>query len=390
MSLIEDLSKLGDESNYEAQKQNHPKGWEAGVEWDGSKGVITTGPLTTQPDNWKEILEIWGLPTDGSVTVIEPIQMRAWDSQTKDGIQRMFYYRASVVSTKRQIDTQELINEIKNWRPKKRQEAPSGEFSYLVAYADTQIGKMDGDGSKGTIDRVLQKTEAAVQRLKELRRLNRKIGSIYLPQLGDCIEGFNSGGSARAWRNDLDLTQQIRVYRRLLLHIVKEFAPLAERVVVPCVPGNHDEAVRFANQMATSYTDSFALDAAAAVKEALEISSDYDHVSFVFPKYDTLTVTLDVSGCVVGFAHGHQTRGKTADWWAKQAHGKEVIGDATLLLTGHYHHLKIEQTGVKTWIQMPALDGGSQWFTERTGLTAPSGLVSMVIGDGQFRDLAIL
>ena len=390
MPLIDDLSKLGDESNYEASKPVHPKGWEAGVEWDGSKGVITTGPLTNQPDNWKEILEIWGLPTDGSVTVLEPIQMRAWDTQTKDGIQRMFYYRASVVSTKRTLQTQELIDEIKNWKPLKRVEKATEGSAYLVAYADTQIGKMDGDGTSGTIDRVLQKTDAAIQRLKELRRLNRKIESIYLPQLGDCIEGFNSGGSARAWRNDLDLTQQIRVYRRLLLHIVKEFAPLADRIVVPCVPGNHDEAVRFGNQMATSYTDSFALDAAAAVQESLQISNDYDHVSFVFPKYDTLTVTLDVAGCVVGFAHGHQTRGRATDWWAKQAHGKEPIGDATLLLTGHFHHLKIEQTGVKTWIQMPALDGGSQWFTERTGLTAPSGLVSMVIGDGQFKDLAIL
>ena len=50
------------------------------------------------PANWAKILEVWNLPTDGSVEIIEPIQMRAWDSQTKDGVQRMFYYKANVRS----------------------------------------------------------------------------------------------------------------------------------------------------------------------------------------------------------------------------------------------------------------------------------------------------
>lgn len=390
MSLKDELSKLGEESTYEVNKPSYPKGFEPGIEWDGYQGTITTGPLTQQPNDWSEILKIWGLPTDGSVTVIEPIQMRAWDSQTKDGIQRMFYYKASVVSTKSKINADELISEIRRWKPIKRQNLETSGVSYVVAYADTQIGKMDGDGTTGTISRVLDKTDMAVERLKELRKMGRKIESIYLPQLGDCIEGFNSGGGNRNWRNDLDLTSQIRVYRRLLLHIVKQFAPLAEKVIIPCVPGNHDEAVRNGNQMATSYTDSFALDAASAVAESLVISADYDHVSFVFPKFDTLTVTLDVSGVITGFAHGHQTKGKAQDWWAKQAHGKSAIGDATLLLTGHYHHLRVEQTGVKTWIQMPSLDGGSQWYEERTGCAAPAGLVTMLVGNGQFSDLAIL
>jgi hypothetical protein len=50
--------------------------------------------------------------------------------------------------------------------------------------------------------------------------------------------------------------------------MVKSFAPHAPRIVVPCVAGNHDEAVRVGNSMATTYTDSFALDAASAVADA--------------------------------------------------------------------------------------------------------------------------
>jgi predicted phosphodiesterase len=388
MSLIENLSKLGEEENHKKQKVTHPKGFEPGISWDGSEGWIVTEPMIGPPANWDRILEVWNLPTDGSVEVIEPIQMRAWDMQTKDGIQRMFYYRASVRSNKNKPATNELLEVVRKWKTPKLK-TYDNKLAFVVPYADLQIGKLEGGGSEKTIERVLEKTDQAVDRLKQLRKLNRDIGTIYLPQLGDCIEGFNSGGGNRAWRNDLDLTAQIRVYRRLLLHVVKTFAPLAEKVIVPCVPGNHDEAVRFGNSMATNSTDSFNLDAASAVAEAIELWGA-NHVSFVFPKFDTLSVTLDMNGTTVGMIHGHQTRGKATDWWAKQAHGMHPIGDASLLLSGHYHHLNVLQSGAKTWIQMPALDGGSQWFADRAGADAPAGLVTFTTADGKWSDLQVL
>jgi hypothetical protein len=98
MSLIDDLSALGDESNYQKTKVTHPKGFEPGISWDGNSGWVVTEPMAGPPANWTKILEVWNLPTDGSVEIIEPIQMRAWDSQTKDGVQRMFYYKANVRS----------------------------------------------------------------------------------------------------------------------------------------------------------------------------------------------------------------------------------------------------------------------------------------------------
>jgi predicted phosphodiesterase len=259
-----------------------------------------------------------------------------------------------------------------------------------VVLADTQVGKIDGGGSDQIIENVMSKIDAAVIRLKELKKTGRQIDAIYLPQLGDCIEGMNSQGGKHIWRTDLDLTSQIRVYRRLLLHMVKSFAPHAPRIVVPCVAGNHDEAVRVGNSMATTYTDSFALDAASAVADALADHPDFKHVSFVFPKYDTLTVTLEMCGTVVGLAHGHQCRGKAVEWWKNMAHGQQDIGEATLLLTGHYHHLRIEQSGRKTWMQAPALDGGSTWFENSSGQAAPAGMLTMLVGKGWWQDVAVL
>lgn len=391
---LERLKKAGPTSpDLKHQTPRPPAGWEPGVAWDGTQGQLTTGPMAGPPTAWDDILKVWNLDPK-EVEIVEPVQLRAWDAQSKDeGVRRMFYYKVQIRRRREGVNIDELLEIVSKWKPRKPVEVTTGGRAYVVNYADLQIGKSDGDGTAGTLDRVLTKTDLAVARLKELRKTGRQIDSIYLPFLGDCIEGFNSQGGRLAFRNDLTLTEQIRVYRRLILHVVKTFAPLAGKVVIPVIPGNHDEAVRIGDKMATRSDDSFAIDAASAVADALELAEGFDHVSFVFPKKDELTITLDIAGTGVGMAHGHQFRGgKAHKWWADQAHGVQPIGDpfVKLLLTGHLHHLHVEQTGARTWIQMPALDGGSAWWLNKTGQDCPAGLVSMVVGGGGWTDLAVL
>lgn len=388
---LESLASPGDQPDgARATRPTYPQGWEPGVAWDGQTGQVTTGPMAGPPADWGRILEVWNLDP-AEVEIIEPVQLRAWDAPDPEGgIRRMFYYRAQVRRRRAGLNAEDLLAEVRRWKPRPPADF-DGHLAFLYALGDTQIGKPDGDGTTGTVDRVLTRTQAAAQRLKDLRRLKRPISQVYLPQLGDCIEGFNSQGGRLAFRNELTLTEQIRVYRRLLLEVIRTFAPLADQVIVPVVPGNHDEAVRIGDKMATRYDDSFAIEAASAVQDALALHpSGFGHVSFVFPKKDELTVTLDVAGTIVGFAHGHQTRGKAHDWWAKQGHGMQPIGDATLLITAHYHHLRVEQQGAKTWIQIPAMDGGSTWYRHQTGQDAPAGALSLVVGEGSWGDLAIL
>jgi predicted phosphodiesterase len=392
MSLTDDLSKLGNDEQRKRAAKDIPKGWEPSVEYDASGGTLTSVPRTAgdEPDHAELLAEFELDPAKWRITGLRRSKWQRWDGEWLESFRANFIPQSGSIA----VPSDELLEVIAKWKPAKPFSSPSAPRSeplaFVVVLADTQIGKMDGGGSEGIIENVMTKVDAAVLRLKELRKLGRTIDAIYLPQLGDCIEGFNSQGGRNAWRNDLDLTQQIRVYRRLLLHMVKTFAPLAERVVVPSVGGNHDEAVRSGNAMATTYTDSFALDAASAVADALADHPNYKHVSFVFPKYDRLTVTLDMCGTVVGMTHGHQCRGKAVDWWAKQAHGQQEIGDATLLLTGHYHHLRVEQTGAKTWIQTPALDGGSIWFENSSGQAAPAGMLTLTVGRNGWGDLQVL
>jgi predicted phosphodiesterase len=393
VSIKDDLAKLGNDEQFKRDNKSIPKGWEPVIDYDATGGFLVSQPKPTgqEPDHAELLAEFELDPAKWRITNLRRSKWQRWDGEWLESFRATFIPCNTNGSS---IPIDDLLQIIGKWKPqnpaRKPVEPRSGDLAYVVVLADTQVGKVDGRGTDAIIENVLQKTDLAVTRFKELKKAGRQIGSIYLPQLGDCIEGMNSQGGKHIWRTDLDLTSQIRVYRRLLLHMVKTFAPLADRLVVPVIPGNHDEAVRVGNSMATSYTDSFALDAASAVMDALEGREDFAHVSFVFPKYDTLTVTLDVAGTIVGFAHGHQMRGKAIDWWKNMAHGQKEIGEATLLLTGHYHHLRVEQSGRKTWLQSPSLDDGSIWFENSTGQAAPAGMLTLTVGNGGWDDLKIV
>ena len=395
MNLGNDLRSLtdpGDLSNYRPGVVKHPSGWEPGVAWDGESGTLTTQPLDSQPSDWAELLAVWDLDPV-LFEVIEPVQYRAWDAPDPEGgLRRLYYYKAAIrrrVAGQRSVD--ELLGVLKQKRPKTPPIGSEGGFVYCVPAGDLQIGKPDGDGTEGTIDRFITKTDAALARLKELKRLGRPISSVMLPWMGDCVEGLVSQGGAlaAAGRLDLTMTEQLRVYRRLMLHQIQQFAGVSDRILVPVLPGNHDEVQRV-GKVQRRYDDSWALEGAVAVADALKLAPGYDHVSFVFPGYDELTITLDVAGTTVGFAHGHQFGRDPVKWWSGQAHGMQDIGSATLLLAAHLHHLRVEQGGAKTFIQIPALDGGSTWWRHKTGQDAPAGMVSLLIGDGGWRDLAVL
>lgn len=396
VSLNDDLDSLisaGDTSQLQHQVlHKHPAGWEPGVAWDGESGTLTTRPLDSEPNDWSELLSVWDL--DPNVfEVVEPVQYRAWDAPGPEGtLRRLFYYRATIRRrVKNQVSVDELLAVLGKRKPKTPPSAGGGGFAYVVPAGDLQIGKPDGDGTSGTIERFSDKTDAAFTRLKELRKLGRKIDTIVLPWLGDCLEGIVSQGGALAQsgRLDLTLTEQLRVYRRLMLHQIQTFAGSADKIVVPVVPGNHDEVQRM-GKVQRRYDDSWAVEGAVAVADALKLAPGYDHVSFVFPGLDELTITLDVAGTPVGFAHGHQFGRDPMKWWAGQAHGMQPIGSATLLLGAHLHHLRIEQGGAKTFIQIPALDGGSTWWRHRTGQDAAAGMVSLLVGDGGWKDLVVL
>ena len=327
MSVSDRLKAAAQAAELETRRKSHPKGWEPGLSLTGDSGTITTEPVKGEPD-WVDLLSVWGLDPTVYEVVGDP-QVRAWDSQTKEGIERLFYYRANIRKRVHVgVDVDELARTLRKNRVKA---APvHGSRAFVFPLGDTQIGEWTVQGgTEYTLQRFLDVCDAAVAQLKLWRKQGKVNGDVYLLWLGDCIQGFGSQGGRLAWRTDATLTEQFRIFRRLLAMQVEMFAPLAERLVVASVAGNHDEAVR--QPVVTRGDDSWAVEALVTVKDAFDRVEGYEHVSFVTPAKDSTTVTLDVAGTVVGLAHGHQWRGDAHNahaWFAKQAHGRTQIGDA--------------------------------------------------------------
>ena len=367
-----------------------------GHEWDGTTGYIQTRwtPGSTEPDDsvWDDLIRELGMDP-AKVMVVGTPRISSWDAQTKDGVERLFSYRAQLAPRGRSAaDIDALVVAAKRgaFIPK----AVCTDRAYVVALGDLQLGKACSDGLEGTVDRFFRALADSVERyVRQFRGL-----PVYVLYLGDCIEGFVSQGGANAWRTTATLTEQVRTYQRLVLEQVKAFADVAPRVVVAGVPGNHDEATRPLQK----YGDSWAVQSLVAVHDALKLAGEagqkFDHVEILVPSEDELTLTLDICGTRIAMAHGHQfgrgARGHIT-WWDGQMRGRQDPGTADVLLAGHRHHLHIETIGTapgenaRHFIQVPALEGESTWWRHRAGEGGEPGILTFSVGGGSWSDLQV-
>lgn len=354
--------------------------WQAGVVWDGTQGQITTGALEgDEAPDWDGVLRIWGLDPS-KFRVVEPILFNVWGDPLGT-LNRQWKGKVVQRGPETGMDTTELIEEAKKHKPSKAQPM-TGEGVWNIVMADWQIGKEEGGGSKATVARVLEKIEKAAHRAEELRRMKRPLGRLNILWTGDSVEGCMGHYDIQTFSVDLDRREQVRVVRQLLLAAIKRWAPLFEEVVVVAVAGNHGENRNANGKAFTTLGDNDDLAVVEQVRDAIEMNPEtYGHVNFVFPK-DHLTVTVESAGWILGLTHGHVARNsggteaKLHTWFNKMAGTRQPIGDADILVTGHYHHLRYADWGGCQWLQAPALDGGSEWWRLQGGGVSEAGLLT--------------
>jgi predicted phosphodiesterase len=396
MSLSDRLNDLADAGSNIPQAAAAPAGWSPGVVYqpDGSR-LVTLPPTPALADeaSWAAAVESLGVsvPDGFRCRLVEAkFDPVAWtrDSadQNKAITKAVWRYRFIIEVAPSRIDIDDLLKAVKKQTPK-TQPASADVASFVFACGDLQLGKPDGDGSAGTVQRFYDSLERSVTRYKALKKRGQ-VGPVVLPWLGDCIEGTESQGGNLIARLDLTVTEMVRVYRRLLAEQVSAFATITDDVTVSVVPGNHDEAKRVGNQMATRYDDSWAIEGASQVADVMA-AKGYE-IKWLFPDKDGLHVTLDVQGTRIGLLHGHQTRGKMQTWLANKAMSRDAIGTADVVLSGHFHHLRLEQMGPTTWMQTGALDGNSTWWAHKGGLDAPPAALTFITAGGVWSGLEIV
>ena len=409
---IEQLRVIEDDRRRHAEaertERNHPKGWEAGVEFRGDAGILSTGPRTSpgSPSNneWTELLDIWDL--DPEVYEIDPNynpEFRAWDSNLGGGdVQRFYYYKARIRLRARYygLDISELLTGIGRHKKTKRSLLLTDQPVDLVAcLSDWQVGKGDGDGVVGTIDRIMTSFDRIVDFIADLRKMGVEIGCLYLIGMGDLVEQCWGNYPAQPFLVELNRREQMRLTRRCLRDGAIMLSKHVPMMVFGGVGGNHGEnrgGSSSSGGKAKAFTSPGDNDDVAVfemVAEALSMNDEaFGHIKYVIPD-EELSIVLDIGGVITGFHHGHLcTRGGTPEqkvwnWWTGQMAGNRPVGDAHLLFTGHYHHLNIKNYGPRSWLQCPAQDGGSTWWENSTGAHSSPGALVCTVGEGQGNEL---
>jgi len=371
--------------------------WLPGVVWDGSEGTVTTNaiPIEESPD-WDSVLRIWGLDP-ANFSVVEPVLFNAWGNP--EGVLNR-QWKAKVVrkgTVKEQADISDLVDEIKKHK-KQPQPQYVGDGVFCVVLADWQMGKPDGDGLKGTAKRILDGINSVENRVKELRRIKRPLGRLIVLWTGDSVEGCIGHYEQQVFGVELDRRDQVKIARRLLRDALMRWSKLFDDVSVVAVAGNHGENRNSSGKSYTSLNDN---DDVAIVEQVAEIlgsnSEAYGHVKFAIPK-DKLAITVESAGWILGITHGHIAKVSGASpelkikkWLEGQSFGRQPIGDADVVVTGHWHHLRAADWGGVMWLQAPALDGGSLWWKEMTGATAETGILTFCMyPEKRVADMAVL
>jgi len=396
----DDMDKLLQTSNNPISEPRLKKigaEWQAGVVWNGDEGTITTTalPLEEAP-NWDAILRIWGLdPTQ--FRVVEPVLFNVWGNPDAVLNRQWKGKVVQIADDTMKEDLSELEREIKKHKPNLKTPL-TGEGAMIVVLSDWQIGKADGDGLKGTIERILNGIDKVEVRIKELSKLKRPIGKLMVLWTGDSIEGCVGHYAQQTFSVELDRRDQVKVARRLLRDALMRWSKYFTEVQVLAVGGNHGENRNGAGKSYTSLNDNDDVAIVEQVAEILEANTEaYGHIRFAIPK-DSLSITAEAAGWVLGITHGHTARRggtgseqKLRRWLEGQSLGRRSVGSADVLVSGHYHHFRVADWGGCVWLQAPAMDGGSDWWREMTGEKSDSGILTFCMyPEIRVTDIAIL
>lgn len=308
-----------------------------------------------------------------------------WQSG-KDG-RWMESVKVSVAERDPAVDLDSLVKRLHARRPLRAVPEASGEgAAFVFAMSDAQLGKPDGDGVEGTVARIKGAVDEAVLRVKRLRR-DRILDTLVIGDVGDMTEGVCGFYPKQQFSVQLDHRQQAALARELWSYAVKHLAPLFSDVRLVAVPSNHSEA-RQNGKAITRTSDDSGLANAGLVYEASRLAG-FEQVSLCLPDGDEPWVVLDDLG--LAFFHGHLSgTPDLSKWWAQQCLGGQPTSRASILVSGHWHHLKINESSGRTWVQCPAAEGGSDWWRDRTGQVSPPGVLSFVTDGRTVSEMQVL
>jgi hypothetical protein len=369
-----------------AEKIVTPNNFRPGVEFDGSEGVATTPGYDKEPENFDEFLIDAGLDPSG-IEVIPPVRTSRWQQQKEGELVWLTSYRFTFRQKATDLNLPLLIAEgLKKAKPVKPGKV--NPRALVILWSDLQVGKVDyRGGTEQLLERVATMQSKLIEQVKR-----EKPERVVFADLGDTVENFyNANGPQQTYSNDLSIMEQVDVATTLAWQTIRSIAELVPDITYASVGSNHCQ-FRMNGKTIGKPTDDWGVFIGRQLARLAQ-ETGMKHIRFVEPQPNDESLALDVFGDgfhILGIAHGHQVNRPDAmgDWWRKQSFGRQPVADASILVHGHFHHLRVTELGSVTrgdtntsrfMIMAPTMDNGSGWYKMRSGEDSVPGLATLVL-----------
>lgn len=400
LSAVENEAELEDA----VKKRKAPQGWEPGVVWDGTKGTITTSMVFEPPKDWSALLQDRGLDPELYEVVGDSIRWTSFDGWKKDypggeAYSAICYsYKAEIrLKSPERPNLDEIYQSIKKSK-KPSKKAPPGDTTFVVALSDWQTGNRDGGGVQKQVEEIALLPEKLTKRVKDLRKTGTQIDHIVIAGLGDLVEGTCGHYPAQQFRIEVDRREQMKIVRRGIRDIIVALAPLAEKLTITAVGGNHGENRGLSGKAFTTTGDNDDVAIFEQLAEAFSMNKEaFPNISWRLP-LERLTTSLEVNGKIIAFTHGHLSKaGNNAaqavwNWWKDQAHGRAHPGvaDADILVVGHYHHFNAKEQEGRALFVCPSIVPVGEYFQDAYGVKTRAGTLTFCISEEGWKEMSIL
>lgn len=376
MQLLENLNP--------AKRVEAPKDWRASLEFDGEQGFAVTGgiPSGQVPDFDQFLLEQGFDPAEYEV-VGNPRTSR-WQKYDGDWLTS---YRFNFRRINPEINLSLLWGKAKGAKSKAKPKV-EGNKALVVMLADFQVGKVDSrGGTEQLIARVLESYDQLVAKARK-----GKYSQILIMDCGDIVEGFgNKADMQQTYSNDLSIMQQTDLAASLIWELIKRLRNYSQ-LTYATVGSNHCQFRINKQQVGQPGLDDWGIVIAQQINRLAKETDTELRVLVPEPSDESLAV--DVFGDqfhVLGLWHGHQAQRPESIpiWWEKQAFGNQPVAAATIGLTGHFHHLRVQELGAchnggsRYWIQGKTMDSGSSWYRLNAGSDSQTGITCFELEKGK-------
>lgn len=366
-----------------APKVTAPPNFRPGIEFDGSEGMATTEGIQGQP-NFDDFLRERGYPPEEYEIVGTPrtSQWQRYDGEWLTAYR--FHFRKRTGALDLPLLLREARKEVKrNKKPKTK----TTDKCLVILWSDLQVGKVDYRGNTASL---IARVELMQERIQDLIKKEKPTRCIFA-DLGDTVENFsNAAPMQQLQSNDLSIMEQVDLATTFAWQTLKQIAERVPEVTYASVGSNHCQW-RVGREAVGKASDDWGI---FIGRQLARLAKEKElGIRFLEPQEHDESLAIDVFGDqfhILGIVHGHQAKrpDQMATWWRGQAFGRQPVSEATTLVHGHWHHLRITELGStpratsRFLIMAPTMDNGSGWWKKVTGEDSVPGLATFILEKG--------